>query len=258
MEGLLHPHAQNSLCKQRGRATKILHYLVETPPQTQAQELPAASHEVSGYVGELPSIVHSSDATDAMRSVEPYGDGEFARIMLHAMPHRWQTQYNLGHKAPRDAGYLLDAMEKIELAFPLRGEQGSKKNKVSFSKMTKMSDKIPKKKLQDAKHGTPAKSCALCKKYGGAADTHNTGDFKKNDHQGNLKKGLKGRKYFPKISTPPGANKSYAQLYGQAEKLKASNKKFKKALKKSSKKQKKRKYAESSDSDSDSSDSDFE
>jgi hypothetical protein len=119
-----------------------------------------------------------------------------------------------------------------------------------------MSDKIPKKKSHSAKHGTPAKSCALCKKYGGASDTHNTGDCKKYDHQGNLKKGFKGRKDFSKTSTPPGANKSYAQLYAQAEKLKASNKKFKKALKKSSKKQKKRKYAESSDSDS--SDSDFE
>jgi hypothetical protein len=230
--------------------------LLKLPHKLKLRNFLQRATKLAGYVGELPSIIHSSDATDATRSVEPYGDGEFATIMLHAMPHRWQTQYNLGHKAPRDAGYLLDAMEKIELAFPLRGEQGSKKNKVSFSKMTKMSDKIPKKKSHSAKHGTPAKSCALCKKHGGASDTHNTGDCKKYDHQGNLKKGFKGRKDFSRTSTPPGANKSYAQLYAQAEKLKASNKKFKKALKKSSKKQKKRKYAESSDSDS--SDSDFE
>jgi hypothetical protein len=165
------------------------------------------------------------------------------------------VQY-LGYKAPRDAGYLLDATEKIELAFRLCGEQGSSKNKVWFSKMTKMSDRIPKKKSQAVKHGTPVKSCALCKKYGGAANIHNTGDCKKYDHQGNLKKGFKGRKDFSKISTPPGASKSYVQFYAQTEKLKASNKKFKKALKKSPKKQKKHKYAESSDSDS--SDSDFE
>jgi hypothetical protein len=54
-----------------------------------------------------------------------------------------------------------------------------------------------------------------------------------------LKKGFKGRKDFSKISIPPGTSKSYAQLYLQTEKLKASNKKYKKALKKSSKKQKK-------------------
>jgi hypothetical protein len=95
-----------------------------------------------------------------------------------------------------------------------------------------VSDRIPKKKSQAAKHGTPVKSCALCKKYGGAAGTHNTGDCKKYDHKGNLKKGFKGRKDFSKICTPPGASKSYAQLYVQAEILKASNKKFKKALKK--------------------------
>jgi hypothetical protein len=45
-----------------------------------------------------------------------------------------------------------------------------------------------------------------------------------------LKKGFKGRD----SSTPPCANKSYAQLFAETEKLKASRKKLKKALKKSS------------------------
>ena len=212
--------------------------------------------KLAGYVGELPSIIHSSDATDATKPVEPYGDGELATIMLHAMPHRWQTQYNMGHKAPANSGYLLDAMEKIELAIPLRNDRGSSKNKVSFSKMTKMTDKIPKKKSQAAKHEkASAKSCALCKKYGGASGTHNTGECKKYDHQGNLKKGFKGRKDFS-TNTPPGTNKSYAQLYAETKKLKSSNKKFKRALKKSSKKHKKRKYASSSESESSDSDSD--
>ena len=207
-------------------------------------------------MGERPSIVHRSDATDATKPVEPYGDGELATIMLHAMPHRWQTQYNMGHKAPANSGYLLDAMEKIELAIPLRNDRGSSKNKVSFSKMTKMTDKIPKKKSQAAKHEkASAKSCALCKKYGGASGTHNTGECKKYDHQGNLKKGFKGRKDFS-TNTPPGTSKSYAQLYAETKKLKSSNKKFKRALKKSSKKHKKRKYASSSESESSDSDSD--
>jgi hypothetical protein len=71
---------------------------------------------LAGYVGELPSIVHSSDATEATKPVVPYEDSEFAMIMLHAMPHnKWQTQYNLGHKAPANSGYLQDAMKKIEI-----------------------------------------------------------------------------------------------------------------------------------------------
>ena len=94
------------------------------------------------------------------------------------------------------------------------------------------------------------KSCVLCKKYGGAHKTHNTGDCKKYNHQGNLKKGFAGRG-----DTLPGTHKSYAQLFAEMEKLKVSCRKLKKALKKSAKKNKKRKYADSSDSDSSDSDS---
>jgi hypothetical protein len=112
--------------------------------------------------------------------------------------------------------------------------------------MTAMSDKIPKKKSHAAKHERPSgKSCALCKKHVVAHKTHNTGDCKKYDHQGKLKKGFAGKQ-----DTPPGSKKSYAQLFAETEKLKASSKKLKKALKKNAKKNKKRKYADSSDSDS--------
>jgi hypothetical protein len=98
--------------------------------------------------------------------------------------------------------------------------------------MSSMTDKIPKKKSQAVKHDKPsAKSCALCKKYGGVHTSHNKNDCKKYDHQGDLKKGFKGNK-----ETLSCANKSYAQLFAEMEKLKASHKKLKKALKKSAKK----------------------
>ena len=91
----------------------------------------------------------------------------------------------------------------------------------------------------------------MCKKYGGAHKTHNTGECKKYDHRGNLKKGFAGKR-----DTLPGTNKSYAQLLAETEKLKAKSKnKFKKALKKSVKKNNNRTYADSSDSDSSDSDS---
>jgi hypothetical protein len=41
---------------------------------------------LAGYVGKLPSLIHSRDATDATKPVEPHGDGELATIGLHAMP----------------------------------------------------------------------------------------------------------------------------------------------------------------------------
>ena len=85
----------------------------------------------------------------------------------------------------------------------------------------------------------------MCKKHGGADKTHNTGDCKKYDHQGNLK-----RSFARKRDNPPCTNKSYTQLFAETEKLKASCKKLKKALKKNTKRNKKHKYADSSDSDS--------
>ncbi len=118
--------------------------------------------------------------------------------------------------------------------------------------MSSLNDKIPKKKSTHAKHEKPAgKSCALCKKFGGASATHNTNDCKKWDSKGNLKKGFKGK---VDTETPPGTGKSYAQLFAETEKLKAKSKKLKKALKKKSAR-KKRKY---DSSDSDTSDSDSE
>jgi hypothetical protein len=112
--------------------------------------------------------------------VEPHGDGELATIGLHAMPGAWQKQYDLVHKAPCDVQYLQDALEKIEVAFPLGRGNGSSKNSGKGNKMTTMTDKIPKKKSHAAKHERPsAKSCALCKKRGGVHKTHNTGDCKK-------------------------------------------------------------------------------
>jgi hypothetical protein len=62
--------------------------LLKLPHKLKLRNFLQQATKLAGYVGELPSIVRSSDATDATRSVEPYGDGEFATIMLHAMPHR--------------------------------------------------------------------------------------------------------------------------------------------------------------------------
>jgi hypothetical protein len=206
--------------------------LLRLSPRQKVRAFLQRAMMLAGYVADLPSIIHSRDATEATTPVEAYGDGEFATIMLHAMPNCWKTQYDLGHKAPPNVEYLQDALEKIEVAIPLGNQNGSSKNNGKGNKMTTMSDKIPKKKSHAAKHERPsAKSFALCKKHGGTHKTDNTGDCKKYDHQGNLKKGFTRKK-----DTPPGTNKSYAQLFAETEKLKASRKKLKKALKKNAKK----------------------
>ena len=62
------------------------------------------------------------------QKVIPNDDADFAINMLHAMPKSWKQQYYLGHKAPTSVEYLLDALEKIEVAFPQDYSLGAKKS----------------------------------------------------------------------------------------------------------------------------------
>jgi hypothetical protein len=71
------------------------------------------------------------------------------------MPNRWKTQYDLSHKAPPNMEYLQDALEKIEVAFPLGNQNGSSKNNRKGAKMSSMTDKIPKKKSHALQHEKP-------------------------------------------------------------------------------------------------------
>ena len=92
-------------------------------------------------------------------------------------------------------------LRKSRLHSRLGRGNGSSKNNGKGNKMTTMTDKIPKKKSHAAKHEKPSE-------HGGAHKTHNTSDCKRYDHQGNLKKSFAGKR-----DTPPGTNKSYAQLF---------------------------------------------
>jgi len=208
----------------------------------------------------LPSSYNSRDATDATKKIVHHDDAEFATNMLHAMPKTWKQ--HLGHKAPPNVEYLQDALEKIEVAFPVDGSRMLWNNGHQKKMMTAMTDRIPKKKSQNSvkfslgnsRSDRLIKSCTYCKKYGGAHNTHNTNECKKWDQNGTLKKTFKS-KARSNSETPPGVGKSYAQLYAENKKLKANQKKSKRALKKAHKNKKKRKYESDSDStyDSDSS-----
>ena len=110
--------------------------------------------------------------------------------------------------------------------------------------MVTFSDRILKKSRQGTKH------CALCKKHGGAHNTHNTGDCKKFNSDGTPKKGFAGKNaQHPSHNecVSHEQNASNAQLSAKIAKLEKSNKKLKHA-----KKKRKREYVSDSD-DSDSS-----
>ncbi len=90
-----------------------------------------------------------------------------------------------------------------------------------------------------------AKQCALCKKHGGAQNTHNTGDCKKYNSDGTPKKGFAGKNVQRNScnrSSSRDQKTNYAQLSAKIAILEKSNRKLKHA-------NKKRKHDHKSDSD---------
>ena len=95
------------------------------------------------------------------------------------VPKHWQDQYKLTDgTVPPSVCKLLEALDRIKKAFPTKKESEGPKASVngggsSKKRMVSFSNQIPKKFCKEAKH------CALCKKHGGAQNTHNTGDCRK-------------------------------------------------------------------------------
>ena len=132
--------------------------------------------QLNGYLDLLPCLFYSEHATKLTKVVEPFNDADLASHILRMAPKHWQDQYKCtGSTLRQSVCKLLKVLEHIEMAFPtemkckgpkasMTGGGSSKKRMVSFS------DRIPKKSRKEAKH------CVLCKKHGGAQNTHNTGD----------------------------------------------------------------------------------
>ena len=203
--------------------------------------------QLNGYLNLLPCLFYSDRATKLTKAVQAFDDVDLASHILRMVPRQWQDQYELtGNTVPQSVRKLLEALERIEKAFPTekdreRPKTGTTGGSSSKKRMVTFSDRIPKKSRKDAKH------CALCKKHGGAHNTHNTGDCKKYNSDGTPKKGFAGKnaQRNPRNENAQREQKSnYAQLSAKIAKLEKSNKKLKRANKK---------RRRDSDSDSDSS-----
>jgi len=91
--------------------------------------------------------------------------------------------------------------------------------------MVSFTDKIPKKSCKEAKH------CALCKKHGGAQNTHYTGDCHKYEKDGTPKRAFAGKSAQQQRNpcnqnVQHESNTSYAKLTAKIAKLEKSNKKL--------------------------------
>ena len=122
------------------------------------------------------SLFYSECATKLTKEVAPFDDADLASHILRIVPKHWQDQYDLtGGTVPQSVRKLLEVLEHIEKAFPTKKEcEGPKASATgggsSEKRMVSFNDRIPKKSCKETKH------CALCKKHGGAQNTHNTGD----------------------------------------------------------------------------------
>ncbi len=203
--------------------------------------------QLNGYLNLLPCLFYSDRATKLTKAVQAFDDVDLASHILRMVPRQWQDQYELtGNSVPQSVRKLLEALERIEKAFPTekdceKPKTGTTGGSSSKKRMVTFSDRIPKKSRKDAKH------CALCKKHGGAHNSHNAGDCKKYNSDGTLKKGFAGKSVQrnPHNESAQREQKSnYAQLSAKIAKLERSNKKLKRANKE---------RRRDSDSDSDSS-----
>jgi hypothetical protein len=177
-------------------------YISKKPNRVPIRHFVQRVQQLNGYLHLLPGLFYSASATKRTKEVEPFDDADLASHILRMVPKHWQDQYELtGGTVPQSIRKLLKVLERIEKACPTKkecewpkasvtGGGSSKKQMVSFS------DQIPKKSRKEAKH------CALCKKHGGKQNIHNTGDCRKYEKDGTLKRAFAGKNAQQRTAHP--------------------------------------------------------
>ena len=210
--------------------------------------------QLNGYLRHLPCLYNSPYASPVTSSVMPFDDAELATLLLRMCPDTWQNSYELTQDTvPQSLRKLLSVLENIEKCEnsaganlkPLASANGNGKpngnSENSGKRKGTSSDRIPKKKSRSEKY------CSLCKKYGGAHTTHDTGSCSKFEKDGKEKAGW-GSKLPASAQGKYKKNDSYKSSFAALEKR---CNKLEKRLKKGKSSSKKKRYASSS-SDSDS------
>ena len=75
--------------------------------------------QLNGYLDLLPCLFYSERTTKLTKVVQSFDDADLASHILRMVPRNWQDQYELtGGTAPQSVRKLLEALERIEKAFP--------------------------------------------------------------------------------------------------------------------------------------------
>jgi hypothetical protein len=214
--------------------------VLKKPQRLNVRQFVHQVEQLNAYIAQMPCFYYSPHA-NASAKPENYlfPEAELGAHVLCMCPLAWQDQYNLNQKGmtPMDMRKLLTSLEAIErLCTHEKGKLDEKSKKSSFN--GKKGEKRPgtdptacvPKKVCFEKH------CDLCKKHGGALNTHTNCECHKYERDGTKKSSFRTAKKGGKKNYL--VNQNFTQLTKKIEKLE-------KALKKSRKKGKKCRYEDS-------------
>jgi hypothetical protein len=187
--------------------------------------------QLNAYIAQMPCFYYSPHANASTKPENyPFPVAELGAHVLRMCPLPWQDQYNLNQKGmtPMDMRMLLTLLEAIErICTHEKGKLDEESEKSSYK-----GKKGKKRPGTDPTAGVPKKvwfekHCGLCKKHGGAHNTHTTRECHKYEKDGTEKSSFRAAKKGGKKNYP--VNQNFAQLTKKIKKLE-------KALKKSRKK----------------------
>ena len=127
--------------------------------------------QLNGYLDGLSCLFYSVCATKLTKVMEPFNDADLASHILRMVPRYWHDQYELtGATVPQSVCKLLEALERIETAFPTKKECKAPKESMtgggsSKKRMVTFSDRIPKKPRNRMRSTVP---------YASSMGTHTT------------------------------------------------------------------------------------
>jgi hypothetical protein len=154
--------------------------------------------QLNSYLSHLPCTYDSPRATAATKPVQSFDEAELANLLLRMCPESWQDQYDLTQDSlPQSVRKLLGVLENVEKVVA-NSDAKERAKKESTEKATGKREKGKRKGSSSSDYRIPKKvrvekGCALCQKHGGAHTTHNTGECRKYEKDGTLKKSFSGK-----------------------------------------------------------------
>ena len=175
--------------------------------------------------------------TASTKLVVAYDEAELASLLLRMCPESWQDQYDLTQDSlPQSVRKLLGVLENVEKVVA-NSNAKKKAARDSSENATRKRDKGKHKgtgshEVQVPKKVRVLKGCTLCQKHGSLHTTHNTGECRKYEKDGTLKKSFSGKAAVGQKRHGNGKKESansFAQIMDRFSRLEKTVKKAQKS-----------------------------